>query len=68
MIIEMPNSIEYQVVRENYFDVSINEELPSYLALEAGYNSILVQAGNYPIIYDSTNEVLRTIVNISVVR
>lgn len=68
MIIEMPNSINYQVVRENYFDVSISEELPSYLALEAGYNSIIVLAGNYPIIYDTTNEVLRTIVNISVVQ
>lgn len=68
MIIEMPISLSNQAVHDNYFNVTTNEELPSYLAQETGFSSIFVDAGNYPIIYDSANSVLRTIVNITVIQ
>jgi hypothetical protein len=66
MVIEIPSQYDQDIIINNRFEVESDEQLASFYVNAAGYNSITVKAGTYPVITSPKDGVTRTIVNISV--
>ena len=66
MLIQIPNQYKHDFIMDKILRVGNDEELPAFYVSEAGFNSIKVKAGLYPVIESPQNGISMTIVNISV--
>ncbi len=48
------------------FRVEYDEILPSFYVNEAGFNSIVIKKGNYPVVQPDEDGMISTVVNITV--
>ncbi len=66
LVIQIPLEYEENFIMNGTFRVEKDEVLPSFYVNEAGFNSILMKKGIYPVIRSSIDGMSRTIVNITV--
>jgi hypothetical protein len=66
MVIQIPSEYETDFILNNVFEVENNERLPSFYSKEAGFHSITIKSGIYPVIRSPKEGMTKTIVNIMV--